>query len=309
MRLKFVKGKQREMISLLKKDYSWSQLSKLLGVSEGYLRNELRNEVRLLDEVLYRKICKMVNRDFDKFISEKIGDNWGQSKGGKNSKGNTKTIKIPKDSVKLAEFFGIMLGDGNSHKTQFYESRMNKRGTYVIRVVGDSRHDEDYLINYVKSLIEKLFNIKVNSGKFNPKENFKNSRNAMFLVAYGVRLVNFLEEKGFKPGNKIKNRLGIPKWIKENHRFLAACLRGLYDTDGGIYKLNNQNTYQIVFTNFNLTLLRDVKESLEILGIVPSKITKGNKVYITKKSELRKFLKQIGFHNSRHLNKVNKWNF
>ena len=308
MMLRFDEGKQKEIIESIKENHSWKELSRLLMVSEGYLRNELRKEKRLLSEEIYRKICEIINKDFDKFIVQRLEDNWGQVKGGTISKGNTKKIKIPKDSKKLAEFYGIMLGDGNSHKTHFYNSRRDKRGTYQIKIVGDSRYDKDYLLNYVKDLIEDLFEIEVKQGFFKPKEGEFKSRNAMFLVAYGIELINFLENKGFKPGNKIINNLDIPFWIKQKKTFLRACLRGLYDTDGGIYKLNNQNTHQIVFTNFNRVLLKDVRDSLIRLGILPSKITKGNKIYITKKTELKKFLKQIGFRNLKHFNKIKKWN-
>lgn len=302
------KGKQKELINLAKQKFTWPKLSSKLNLSEGYLRNELRNEKRYLSEEIYEKLCKITNKNFDHFILKKLHKNWGQIKGGKKSKGKTKSIKIPKESEQLAEFYGIMLGDGNSHRTKFYNSRNNKRGVYQIRIVGDSRYDNKYLINYIKSLIEKLFDIKVQQGMFKPKKGKFKSKNAMFLVAYGIELISFLERKGFKPGNKIKNKLGIPNWIKNNENFLRACLRGLYDTDGGAYKLNKQNTYQIVFTNFNLKLLEDTKEALTLLGISASKITKGNKIYITKKSELRKFLKLIGFRNDRHLKKIKMWN-
>lgn len=307
MRIVMKKGKQKELIEIAKQRFTWDGLSKRLNISEGYLRNELRNEKRNLSKKLYGNLCKITNKNFDKFIIKELNKNWGQIKGGKKSKGATKKIKTPNLSKELAEFFGIMLGDGNSYKNQFYKSRKDKRGVYMIRIVGDSRYDYKYLIKYVKPLIEKLFEIKVKSGFFKPKENFKNSKNAMFLLVHGRELINFLENKGFKPGNKIKNKLEIPLWIKRNDKFLKSCLRGLYDTDGGVYKLNNQNTYQIVFTNFNQKLLKNVRNSLLSLGITPSKITKGNKIYITKKSELRKFLKQIGLRNPRHKIKVERW--
>ena len=54
--------------------------------------------------------------------------------------------------------------------------------------------------------------------------------------------------------------------------------------------------------------MNDVKESLLSFGINPSKVTKGRDLLITKKSELRKFLNEIGFKNLRHLDKVKKWN-
>jgi len=147
--------------------------------------------------------------------------------------------------VKLAEFYGIMLGDGNSYKTSFYNSRTDKRGVYVIRVVGHSKLDIDYLIDYVKPLIEKLFEVNVKVRKHNV-------RNFITLDAYGKQLVDFLELKGFSSGNKIKNKLKIPKWIKENKNYLKVCLRGLYDTDGSVYKLMGQNSHQICFTNANI---------------------------------------------------------
>jgi len=308
MRLKFSKGKQKEIIDSLKKDSSWRQLSNLLGLSEGYLRNELKNEQRLLSDKTYRKICNILKTDFDKFIIEKLNENWGQSKGGTISTGKTKKVKLPEESEELSEFYGIMLGDGNLYRNSFYESPKNKRGVYSLRIVGDSRYDKSYLLNYVKPLIKKLFEIEITEGLFKPKGGKFKSKNAMFLVAYGIKVVDFLESKGFKPGNKIMNSLGIPKWIRKNKNFLRKCLRGLYDTDGGLYGLNSQKTYQVVFTNFNRVLLEDVRNSLLSLGIVSSKITKGNKIYVTKKSELRKFLKQIGFRNLRHSHKIEEWN-
>jgi len=239
-----------------------------------------------------------------------LSDNWGQSKWGKNSrgKGRTKEIRIPPNCSELAEFYGIILGDGNSHKTSFYKSRNNKRGVYMIRIVGDSRHDYLYLTQYVKLLIERLFEIKVRIGKFKPKKNFVNSQNAMFIEAHSVKLINFLEEKGFPSGNKIKNKLRIPDWINQNEDYLRVCLRGLYDTNGSVYKITNQNPHQFCFTNYNQGLLNDVRNGLLSLIINCSKISKGKDIYITKKEELRKFLKGVGFSNDRHLKKVRMWN-
>jgi len=193
-----------------------------------------------------------------------------------------------------------MLGDANSHRTKYYKSRDNKRGVFVMRIVGDSRLDRDYHLEYLKPLIEKLFQINVRVGAF------KNT-NASFLEVHGKKLVEFLEKKGFPPGNKIKNKLRIPDWIKENKAYLKSCLRGLYDTDGAVYKLTNQNSYQICFTNMNKGLLGDVRKGLLFLGINCSKISKKD-IYITKKSELRKFLKLVDFSNNRHLKKVEMWN-
>lgn len=49
-----------------------------------------------------------------------------------------------------------MLGDGNSNRTKGH-----KIGTYMIRIVGHSELDKEYLMDYVKPLIERLFDIAV----------------------------------------------------------------------------------------------------------------------------------------------------
>lgn len=252
----------------------------------------------MIPENIYNNLDK--KGKYKKYIIGKKNEFWGKIKGGKTSKGRTKEIKIPSDSKRLAEFFGIMLGDGNSHRTCFYKSRINKRGTYMIRIVGDINSGKNYLLNYVKPLIEDLFNIAVKKGIYK-------GTNAMYLTCHSVQLIDFLEKKGFKPGNKIKNQLEIPNWIKNNKKYLISCLRGLYDTDGSVYKLTNQNSHQICFTNVNIRLMNDVRDSLLKLGINCSKISNKD-LYITKKSELRKFLKLVGFINDKHIKKIKMWN-
>jgi len=297
MRIKLSKGIQKHLIETAKIGKTWSELASLLNMNDVYLCNEVRTEKRLLSSVAYEVLCGIVGRKFDQHIVQRLSDNWGRSKGGKNSADSlVKKIRYPKESIELAEFYGIMLGDGNLTKIKSY-----KIGTYQARISGDSRFDREYLLNYVKPLIEKLFSIEVVYFKVKNKNTF-------VLVATSRKIVEFLESKGFVPGNKIKNQLVIPNWINSNREYVKACIRGLYDTDGGIYKLNHQSSIQIVITNYNQKLLRQVRDSLILLGISPSNIATQNKIYLTKRTELRKFLKQIGFRNSKHANKVRMWN-
>lgn len=296
MRLKLKKGKQAELVLLAKGNKTWEGLANILGLSELYIRHDLKKEKRFLSDLIYVEMCKIANVNFDDFIVEKFSDNWGRVKGGKLSSGKTaKNVNFPESSEKFAEFYGAMLGDGNLNKTKGY-----KIGTYMARIVGDQKLDYEYHIGFLKPLMEELFGLSVKVGK--------QGRGTMYITIYSKLLVNFLEKKGFMAGDKIKNKLNIPGWIKENNDFLKACLRGLYDTDGGIYQLNNQRTCQIAFTNHNPVLLKDVRDSLIKLGIIPSNIVAGRRVYITKRSELQKFLKLVGFSNPRHSNKVKMFN-
>lgn len=296
MRLVFEKGKQKELIQKEKELFGLSlfQLSKKLGIETSKMNGYYFREILLPKEIFEKFSLK---KDYDQFVLEEREENWGKSIGGENSfGGGIKEINHPEESEELSEFYGVMLGDGNMTKI-----RKHGTGTYQIRIVGDSRHDKEYLKKLIKPLIEKMFNIKTNLYKVKNK-------NALFLTATGLRLIEFLESKGFKSGNKIKNELCIPPWIKEKPKFLRACIRGLYDTDGSVYKLTNQDSHQISFRNYNLPLMKDVRDSLISMGINCSRITKGNEITITKKEELRKFLKEIGFHNSRHLKKVRMFN-
>jgi hypothetical protein len=296
MRIRLCKGKQRELIFLAKGERTWIDLAKSLGLNEFYIRHELRNEKRTLSEEVFKRLSDIAGVDFGEFVLERLEDNWGRIKGGKISEGRTiRDIVFPKYSKEFAEFYGVMLGDGNSNRTKGVGI-----GTYMIRVIGDLNLDREYHINYLKPLMENLFGLKVKVGR--------NKNNAMHLTIHSKLVVEFLEKQEFPPGDKIRNEVSIPSWIKDNRDYLCACLRGIYDTDGGIYQLNNQTTCQIAFTNHNKKLLKDVRDSLIKLGIVPSKIVAGRRVYITKKSELQKFLKLIGFSNLRHSKKIEMFN-
>lgn len=214
---------------------------------------------------------------------------------GEVSRGNIKEIKIPEKSEKLAELIGIILGDGSIE----YAKR------YTLTIVGDSRKDREYLLNYVKPLCDSLFGVE---SKVSQHKTF----NELFIKVHSKRLLEFLFSIGLAAGDKIKSQETIPPWVFENDPYLKACIKGLVDTDGSIYELlpHWPGFWQICFTNRNDTLLRDFREGLLKVGINCSKIynykdgKKTPKVYITKKTELGKFYKEIGFSNPKHRNKI-----
>jgi len=293
MRLKFVKGKQRELLKKEKEklNLAWPKFADYLNIKLGKLMTFFTEE-RLMDERTFNKL--FLKNKYRKFIIEKLSDKWGQSKGGLNSEGRTKKINIPKKDAELAELWGIMLGDGCVQKIKGY-----KLGVYGIDIAGHSEDDREYLSSFVKPLCEKLFGI---NGRF-----YISKRNkCIHVILDGRRIIDFFEENNFKAGNKILNKVTIPSWIKANNKLLSACLRGLFDTDGSFYKLTNQNSYQIHFKNYNKTLLEDVRESLLKLDIGVSKIICEKSIVITKRSEIEKFYKVIGFSNPKHLNKIKK---
>lgn len=298
MRIKLKEGKQKELILLAKKGLSWGELSKKINLNEHYLANEIKNEKILIGDKMYKKLCGIADINFDRYIIKKHDDNWGRKKGGLNSKGSTIAMKIPEKNEKLAEFIGVILGDGNINSY----IKGKKIRVYQVKIAGDYLADEKYHCTYLKKMCEDLFKLKI--GEYvNPK------RNERFVCLSSKELVEFLLKIGLRSGDKIKNQITIPEWILENDLFTKACLRGLIDTDGSIFRMSNQdpNLIRISFTNYNEKLLNDTRAAFLKLGYNPSKIINNKQFFISRQSEIKKYIKEIGFSNDKHRSRVIKF--
>ena len=115
MRLLFEKGKQKELLGKEKenRNLTWDKFANELRIKFPKLKSFYYEENNL-DDITFSKL--KLKKDYERFIIKELEENWGQSKGGKNSTGNLKEIKIPERDKELAEFWGILLGDGNIQK-------------------------------------------------------------------------------------------------------------------------------------------------------------------------------------------------
>lgn len=298
MRIRLEIGKQKELINKLKEKFSWKELSKITELSSNYLRIDVQKEKVLLSEENYRKLCKLMDINFDNYIIEKLSDNWGKSLGGKNSRGSTIKLKILNNKIALAELVGIILGDGNIN----YYKKGKNIGVYQIKIAGDYMKDREYHLNYVKPLFESVFNL-------NATEITNEKYNGRFICLSSKELVEFFAELGLPPGNKIKNQVKIPKWVFDNNKLLKCCIRGLIDTDGSIFKMSKRDSglLRISFTNHNIQLLNDVKIGLKNLGFSVSKIINNKSIFISRKEDIERYLKEIGFSNQKHIDRLQKF--
>jgi len=298
MRIRLEKGKQKELILLAKNDNTWKELSKKVNLNENYLANDLKSERRLISENIYNKFCELCQLNFDQFIIKRLNDNWGKSKGGLNSRGSTIKIKIPKPNESLAEIVGAILGDGHI----MYHKKEKKIGVYQVNITGDINKDKNYHTIYLRKLFKDLFNIKT-------REIISSRNDGRHLVVYSKELVNFFINMGLKAGDKIKNQTTIPKWIWQNNKYLRACIRGLIDTDGCIHKMSKKDPQllRINFTNYNQTLLEDTRIAFIKLGFFPSKIICYKQFFISRKDNISKYLKEIGFSNKKHQDRLNQF--
>ena len=302
MRIKLKDGKQKELIEFVKSklNLTWKSLSQKLICGEHYLSNELRKEKRTLSKETYEKLCQLGKRNFDRFIIAKLEDNWGQIKGGKNVK-NRKSLftKInPKilcnPSPELAEIIGIIIGDGSVYV-------IPEKSIYQVHVVGNLKDEKEYMLNYVKPLFEKVFNISMN---------VKKTKNAIYIWKQSKNLVFTLNHYGLPAGNKKINKIEIPSWIKSNNLFLKRCLRGIFDTDGCVYPKNKTNLYPTIWISSAIPSLRkSIKEACEKLGFNLSRWRKHkNDAYIDRKMDVLRFFNEIKFKNQKHLIRWHRFN-
>lgn len=182
-------------------------------------------------------------------------------------------ITLPNLSRHLAEFIGIMLGDGHISKTQVTVT-LGKKDEYV---------------EYVSGLIEKLFKIK-------PRTSIRG--NSDYVIYFGsTKAVKWLQDMGLM-FNKVRGQVNIPNWIFSSNNFMRYALRGLVDTDGSVYKI--KFGIQISFTNYSMPLLIGAHSMFRKLNFKPSKIS-GVRFYLTQRQDIDRFVKEIGFGNRKHL--------
>lgn len=202
-----------------------------------------------------------------------------------------KPVFFPKYSPQLAEFIGIVLGDGGITKRQI--------------TVTLNRFDDQEFVFYIKNLIQRLFII-------NPSINERKEQRVVNIVVSRTKLVQFFTNMGLHTGNKVKNQVDVPFWIKKSKNFTKSCLRGLFDTDGCFYidkhyyKDKVYHNCAMNFTNRSLPILFFFKTKLEQLGFHPTQNTKFS-ITLRKENEIIKYFQAIDSSNPKHLNKFKQY--
>lgn len=194
-------------------------------------------------------------------------------------------------SKQLAELVGVLLGDGHIGKAQW-------------SITLNDKTDKTYA-SYVIKLIAKLFS-------FTPSVLHRKNIHVLVIYGGGQRSIAYFQKLGLRVGNKVKQQVGVPEWIKKNKSYTKECLRGLIETDGGIFKhkyvVNGKKyTYtKLCFSNRSIPLLQFVFNSLESLGLTPKLIDKveNKKVWLYNQTEVKHYIQQVGIHNPRMLSNL-----
>lgn len=327
-RVKFSRGKQKKFLLSAKKtlDITWIAFAKMLDMSTRQL-SDWKNEKYLISFGSVIKICaltgeknlgqveirnlhwqtKKAGRVGGLAVYDKHGIVGGNQEKRKrawrkwwNKKGKFQKHKIinvrlpiqkPRYCKRLAEFVGIVMGDGGISRRQ-------------VTVTLHSKDDIDY-IAYVVEIARDLFKVE-------PSVHKRQNVFAKEIVISRTELVDFCTKKlGLKIGNKVQQQIDIPAWIKNKRAFKAACVRGLIDTDGSVfthkYKVNGKiySYKKLQFTSLSSPLLLSVYNILKETGLKP-RIARDKEVWLDSKKDMQKYFHLIGSSNKKHLKRYYK---
>lgn len=328
-RVRFLKSKQSIFLNKIKKKYKleWPDIAKVCKVHWRTLFDWRRNKYQMGYESLCR-LTKRYNLALPKRI-EILPDTWniknaarlgalrrnelygppgtpeGRRKGGivsalkfRNNPEFAKKVGFklrkhiiyPQKSSLLAEFIGVLLGDGSINEHQ-------------VRIYNNNKTDRNYAY-FIKKIISNLFKM--------PSTITVRDKNTIIVTASSKNLVDYLVKCGMKKGDKILNGADVPEWILKDKEFSKSCLRGLMDTDGGIYFHNHitqGNRYRhmgLCFTSHSKTLLNSVHKIF--LGLnLNCKISGGRRIFIYDRKEIGKYMEIIGSHNSKHIERFRSY--
>ncbi|MEK9132040.1 MAG: LAGLIDADG family homing endonuclease [Patescibacteria group bacterium] len=196
-----------------------------------------------------------------------------------NCNNSSRKITIPSTyTPKLAEFFGVMFGDGHVGSTQVTVTLGTKELRYV---------------QHVALLMGDIFKTK-------PSIFLKHNRisDSKYRMVYfgSVEAVRWLLDEGLVH-NKVKSQVGVPQWIFSKREFMKAFLRGFFDTDGSVYRL--RFGVQISFTNRSMPILTALQRMLKKLEYNPSKVS-GFHLYLTRRRDIDRFFCEVRPNNPKH---------
>lgn len=186
--------------------------------------------------------------------------------------------KLNEDRVLQAYIIGIALGDGNL-------SNPNGRATRL-RVTCDTAYPR--LITRIRTSIQQL--LPENKVSIN-----KHKGRCIYISCYSNHFEKLLGWKAAE-GSKISQGVSIPYWIMQCRETMIACLRGLIETDGSIYK--DRGYTMINFTSSIESLAEQVRTIIQQLHFQAH-------MYVAQNKKRPKYTVRISKHAEKFIRIVN----
>ena len=211
-----------------------------------------------------------------------------------------KNLTLPiKPSKELAEFIGILIGDG-------YIGYYEKYNNHILEISGHSELDLNYLNIYVRDLIKNLFNI-------NSSYTSRKDQNASRVRVCSKGLVQYLEQINFVKGKK--EQIRIPYWIISDRELMIHFLKGIVDTDCSVHF---RKKYPIInFTSKSKPLIATISDFIKKEGFIVGKFYKEERInkqrdnsstvyriFLNGHKNFNLWMNLINFRNEKHLKKI-----
>ncbi|OGI12166.1 hypothetical protein A3K64_02425 [Candidatus Micrarchaeota archaeon RBG_16_36_9] len=199
-------------------------------------------------------------------------------------------IRFPKilDEA-LAEEIGLHIGDG---------TLLLPRNYFALR--GYARDEYEYYKNYISKLYKNIYN-------FNPKIftrgsicGFEKCSRAIF--SFKNKIIGL-------PHGKKSYDVDIPEIVKKsrNEKLIAACIRGILDSDGCIWFSKNGKYPRIEISSKSKRLIRSIGFYLDKMGFQPNLQYDDTKIVLNGEVMLNLWMEKIGTNHPKHKLKVDIW--
>lgn len=143
--------------------------------------------------------------------------------------------------------------------------------------------DKPDLWKYTTKVIEKVF-------QKTPSVYKRNNANCVNITIYQ----NNLSQRLNVPLGARKNKhIIIPRWVSGDMSKLLPFLKGLFEAEASFSVHRKTYTYNLSFSNMNISILDFVEKNIRKLGFHPER--RINAVRIRKKNEIYKFMNLIKF--------------
>lgn len=183
----------------------------------------------------------------------------------------------------------------------------NGRGMYQLR--GHIEDDKSHYLKRIRPLFNKIYGVEI-------KLREMTSTRVFGFQIWNNKIVEFKEKLGLPLGRKLE--LQIPKEFLNEKELLIACIRGIFDTDGGLYleRKNNKLYPRIYISTISLNLTKQISYLLSSLGLNATYYISNNqkenkltsyKIEVRGVDNLHNFFKIINPQNPKHKTKYSSF--
>jgi len=202
----------------------------------------------------------------------------------------------------LAEMMGALIGDGCISR---YKTKDGRVRTFLL-YSGHSDNDVYYYEKIVNPTFEKEFGT---GGRLYKR---KNTKSLLFWVG-NEKAIAFFLGLGFPLGKKSKNLRVMPS-ISKDTTLMKACIRGIFNTDGSIYRRYSKkySGHSKVYANYAVIqfkmkskiLLQQLRNFFKGINFNPNRISKVNDVYVlrlTSQNDIHRFMFEFSINHPHHI--------